>query len=255
VSVVVTGGKRRLGSELVAELRTRGVNAIPASRRTGFNLATGKGVSEVLADADVVVHAASHPLQFRRVDLNGTRRMIRLLKDAGRSPHLIYVSIVGCDRNPYPYYRAKWACEMVLAKSGLPVTVVRATQFHNLIAAAARTARWPVAIGPLNAASQPCERRWVAEQLADITLGPAPDGYRRATDLAGPDVITVPEAIRMVCERDGRRVPRVMSLPAIGGSLSAFAARTNLPGRDVVIGGKSFADWLREGSATPPSGS
>jgi uncharacterized protein YbjT (DUF2867 family) len=245
MAVVVAGGTGGLGSELVPELTARGADVIPASRRTGFDLATGKGVAEVLSSAEVIVHAASHPLRYRRVDLDGTRRIIQLANDAGHRPHIVYVSIVGCDRNPYPYYRAKWACEMVLSRSGLPVTVVRATQFHNLIATAAAAARWPVAVVPPNAASQPCERRWIAQQLADITLGPAPEGYRRATDLAGPGVVTVPEAIRLVCERDGRRIPHLITLPAVGGWLKAFAARTNLPGSDVLIGGKSFTDWLR----------
>jgi uncharacterized protein YbjT (DUF2867 family) len=244
MAVVVAGGTGGLGSELVEELTTRGVDAIAASRRTGFDLATGEGVAEVLADADVIVHAARHPLRYRGVDLDGTRRMIKISADAGRRPHLVYVSIVGCDLNPYPYYRAKHACEIVLAKSGLPVTVVRATQFHNLIAALAGAARWPLAFVPPTAASQPCDRSWVAQQLADIVLGPVPDGYRRATDLAGPDVITVPEAVRLVCEHDGRRIPRLISLPAVGGTMTSFAARTNLPGADVLTGGRAFADWL-----------
>lgn len=241
--MVVTGGNGGLGSELVAQLRSGGAEVVPASRRTGFDLATGVGVADMLADADVIVHAATN-LRFRRVDLNGTRRMVQVLTDAGRRPHVIYVSIVGCDLNPYPYYRAKHACEIVLRKSGLPVTVVRATQFHTLIAALAGVARWPLAIVPPNAAAQPADRRWVAQQLADIVLGPVPDGYRRAADLAGPEVITVPEAVRLVCQHHGRRIPRLISLPAAGGMLASFAARTNLPGADVVTGGRRFADWL-----------
>ena len=241
--MVVTGGNGGLGSELVAQLRSGGAEVVPASRRTGFDLATGVGVADMLDDADVIVHAATN-LRFRRVDLNGTRRMVQVLTDAGRRPHVIYVSIVGCDLNPYPYYRAKHACEIVLRKSGLPVTVVRATQFHTLIAALAGVARWPLAIVPPNAAAQPADRRWVAQQLADIVLGPVPDGYRRAADLAGPDVITVPEAVRLVCQHHGRRIPRLISLPAVGGMLTSFAARTNLPGADVVTGGRRFADWL-----------
>ena len=241
--MLVTGGNGGLCSVLVAELRSCGAEVVLASRRTGFDLATGVGVADMLADADVIVHAATN-LRFRRVDLNGTRRMVQVLTDAGRRPHVIYVSIVGCDLNPYPYYRATHACEIVLRKSGLPVTVVRATQFHTLIAALAGVARWPLAIVPPNAAAQPADRRWVAQQLADIVLGPVPDGYRRAADLAGPDVITVPEAVRLVCQHHGRRIPRLISLPAVGGMLTSFAARTNLPGADVVTGGRRFADWL-----------
>ena len=60
MAVVVTGGKGGLGSELVAELRSRGAEVVPASRRTGFDLATGVGVADTLADADVIVHAATH---------------------------------------------------------------------------------------------------------------------------------------------------------------------------------------------------
>jgi len=109
MAVVVAGGTGGLGSELVPELTARGTDVIQASRRTGFDLATGKGVAEVLSSAEVIVHAASHPLRYRRVDLDGTRRIIQLANDAGHRPHIVYVSIVGCDRNPYQYYRAKWA--------------------------------------------------------------------------------------------------------------------------------------------------
>ena len=83
---------------------------------------------------------------------------------AGRPvPHLIYVSIVGCDRNPYPYYRAKYACELVLERSGLPVTVVRATQFHTLVAAiAGAVSHGPVALVP-PISFQSIDHRWLAE--------------------------------------------------------------------------------------------
>src|SRR4029450_13540665 len=131
----------------------------PASRRTGFDLATGVGVADTLAEANVIVHAATN-LRFRRVDLNGTRRLVQILAAAGRRPHLIYVSIVGCDLSPYPYYKTKHACEIVLRQSGLPVTVVRVTQFHTLIAALAGVARWPVAFVRPHAGSAPLGRSW-----------------------------------------------------------------------------------------------
>jgi uncharacterized protein YbjT (DUF2867 family) len=133
VNVVVTGGSGGLGREVVSLLRAGGATVTAASRRTGVDLATGEGLPAALDGADVIVHAARHPLKYRAVDVEGTRRIVRILTERSVPAHLIYVSIVGCDRNPYPYYRAKHAAEIVLQRSGLPVTVVRATQFHTLV--------------------------------------------------------------------------------------------------------------------------
>jgi uncharacterized protein YbjT (DUF2867 family) len=44
--------------------------------------------------------------------------MIATLSELGRRPHLVYVSIVGCDQNPFPYQRTKTACEIALRESG-----------------------------------------------------------------------------------------------------------------------------------------
>jgi uncharacterized protein YbjT (DUF2867 family) len=245
VKVVVTGGRGRLGSEVVREMRSRGIQVVPASRRTGVDLTTGKGLTEVLAGADVVVHAATHPLRYRTVDLGGTRRVIAELREVDSRAHVIYTTMVGADSNPYPYFQAKRACDIVLRDSGLPVTVVRATQFHELIATLAGAARWPVAFLPPNVATQPCELTWIAEQLADLALAPPPNGYRRIPELAGPEIVTIPEAIRLLCEHDDRKVPRLITLPKIGSTMKAYAARINLPGPDATTGGKSFSEWLQ----------
>jgi uncharacterized protein YbjT (DUF2867 family) len=235
-----------LGQEVVRELRSRGVDTVPASRRTGVDLATGKGLTEALTDADVVVHAASHKFRYRTVDLGGTRRIIAELREVDNRAHIIYTSIVGADYNPFPYFQAKRACEMVLRNSELPVTVVRATQFHELLATVAGTARWPVAFVPRRIQLQPCDRTWIASEIADLALVGAPDGYRRSPDLAGPEVLTVADAIRLLAEHSGRKSPRMVPLPAVGGTLKALVAGINLPGSDARTGGRTFGDWLKQ---------
>jgi uncharacterized protein YbjT (DUF2867 family) len=215
-----------------------------ASRRTGVDLGTGEGLNRVLQGAEVIVHAASHPMRYRKVDLDGTRRMIKILRDRPDPPHLVYVSIVGCDRNPYPYYRAKYACELVLERSGLPVTVVRATQFHTLVATLARVfGRGPVSVQP-QMSFQPCDTLWVADRLVEAALGEPPSAYRRASDLAGPEVTTLGEAVDLLRQARGKPPSRAITLPAVGGTLKAFAAGTNLPDADAMIGGPSFREWL-----------
>jgi uncharacterized protein YbjT (DUF2867 family) len=248
MNVVVTGGSGALGREVVSRLRDRRIRTVAASRRTGFDLTTGEGVRPVLADADVVVHTATHP-RFRKVDLDGTRRIVRILQERSRPPHLIYTSIVGVDRNPFPYHRAKYACELVLERSGLPVTVVRATQFHVRVRSTAEPiARLPVAVLPEGLAFQSCDHRWVADQLVPLVLAEAAPAYRRASDLAGPERISAVEVVQLARQAAGRGRLRVVTVPAVGGAMRAFAAGANLPGPDATFGGSGYREWLREQS-------
>jgi uncharacterized protein YbjT (DUF2867 family) len=245
MKVVVTGGRGVLGTEVVRRLEARGVTVISASRRTGVDLATGDGLAAALKGVDCVVHAATHRLRHRRVDLDGTRRMITILADQPTPPHVIYVSIVGCDRIPQSYYRVKYACELALHRSELPVTVMRVTQFHTLIT---EIAQWAT-FGPLGFVAkgmrfQPCDHHWVAAELADLALGPTPSGYRRVADLAGPEQISMADALTMIRAKKGKPGPRLITLPAIGSTVRAYAAGANLPDSDAKIGGSSFREFL-----------
>lgn len=82
-------------------------------------------------------------------EVAAARNLVAMARQAG-GPHLVYTSIVGVDRVPFSYYKSKLATEQLIAASELPWTLLRATQFHNLIfsmcAALARPAgcrTWP----------------------------------------------------------------------------------------------------------------
>jgi len=125
--------------------------------------------------------------------------------------------------------------------------VVRATQFHTLVQALGRfSARSPVAVVPRDTAFQSCDPLWCADELVSLALADAPLGYRRASDLAGPERTSFVEVVELARQAAGRGRPRVITLPVVGGTLKAFAAGANLPGPDAKIGGTGYRDWLRE---------
>ncbi len=243
--VVVLGGTGLLGRALVSGLMARGVDVASASRRSGVDVENGAGLADVLLGADVVVHAATSPLHPERVDLGGTRRLVAALQEAGGSTHLVYVSIVGCDLNPYPYYRVKAACEQELERGrgrghGRPGDA--APPARRGIARAVRPLG--LGLGVRGVAAQPCDVGWVARRLADVATGPRPHGFTRTADLAGPDLLPLAEAVRLTAAHDGVRLRGVVMLPALGRVARSFAAGTNLPGPGAETGGRGFAEWL-----------
>lgn len=190
MKVLVTGASGRLGQPLVAALQAAGHEVRPMSSRPGHDmvrgdLATGAGLEAALAGVEGVIHAASAPRgDLWQVDVAGSRRLANAVdRDALR--HLVYVSIVGVDRNPYSYYRAKFAAEQVLLAAGLPVTVLRATQFHELVdELLQRARRGPLLPVPRGWRLQPVSVREVADHLAEVLREPPVRGVR---EFAGPE--------------------------------------------------------------------
>jgi uncharacterized protein YbjT (DUF2867 family) len=245
--VLVTGGSGDLGRRVVRELTGRGHSVVAASRRSGLDLATGAGVEQAVAGMDAVVHCASNPVKAKTVDVGGTQLLAAALARRDTPGHLVYISIVGCDQNPYPYYRAKAEAEKVIEAAGVPATVVRATQFHSLAAYLARL----LSVGGISftlgdMAVQPVDTDFLAARLTQVATEPAPAGFARATEVAGPDVLTMAQVARALRAHAGKRPPRVVRIPPMGGVARAFSARTNVPSGEVDTGGRTFADWLAE---------
>ena len=152
--ILITGGTGHLGREFAQNALANGHRVRIASRKprpagapegldwATLDLGSGEGVDDALRGIDAVVHAASDPRPSSKVDVEGTRRLAALSRDHGVK-HLLYVSIVGIDRIPFPYYKRKLEAERIVAESGVPYSILRAAQFHYfidlLLGAAART--------------------------------------------------------------------------------------------------------------------
>ena len=156
---------------------------------------SGVGLTEAIAGVDAVVHCAG--------DLRGEveRQLVGAARGAG-SPHLVHISIVGVDRVPLGFYRGRLAAERVIENSGLPWTILRATQFHDLIRfLLAVLARSPVMVVP-DFSFQPIDVREVAGRLVELATD-APAG--RVPDIGGPEARHTGELARTYLRSVGRR--------------------------------------------------
>ncbi|WP_411700413.1 SDR family oxidoreductase [Conyzicola sp.] len=236
--ILVTGGTGTLGRELVPRLRSRDATTEVLSRREhpGFrtgDLTRGDGLDAALKGVDTVVHLAAGKDQPRETGL-----LIDAMHRQGVQ-RLVFISIVGIDQIPFPYYVGKLAAERAVLDSGLGVSVLRTTQFHSFAAAPFLGQRLsPVLLAP-RLKIQPIDVREVAVRLADLAQG-APRG--RVADVGGPSVLAGHELAREVSRRFGWRKPIVdFDLP--GETWAAFAAGHHLVPHH-RSGGRTFAAYL-----------
>ena len=248
-TILVTGGSGGLGSELVPRLAAGHTVRIlsrrprPPSATTEWaqgELATGEGLAEAVAGVDMIVHAASSPFgKTRQVDVEGIRRLLAAAAPA--TPHLFYISIVGVDRIPFPYYRAKLAAEKLVEESAVPYTILRATQFHTLIDRLLRNlVRFPVALVPKDLKFQVVDTGEVAETMAGYIFEGASG---RLPDMGGPEVLSLGAMAREWLRARHRRA-LLFHLPLPGRAAAAFRRGLNCTDKGTQ-GAITWADWLR----------
>src|SRR5499433_2336657 len=141
MKIVVIGGTGLIGSKTVAILRKGGHEVVAASPQSGVNTITGEGLKETMAGAQVVIDVSNSPsfedkavLEFFQT----SGRNLLAAEAAAGVRHHVALSIVGIERSPdNGYFRAKVAQEKLIARSSIPYTIVRATQFLEFLRAIA----------------------------------------------------------------------------------------------------------------------
>jgi uncharacterized protein YbjT (DUF2867 family) len=196
---------------------------------------------------NIIVNSASSsgkgggPVHTQQVDVEGTRNMLQLAQAAGVS-HVIHVSIVGIERIEMDYYKGKVGGEAVVRNSGIPYTILRATQFHTLLDGRLQALKnWVIAPVPTDYKFQPIETGEVAERLAEL-VGQPPAGL--LPDMGGPEVLTFGEMTRAWFAAQGKR-PLIIPMPTWGGMADGFRNGYNTcpDHRDGKI---TWREWLKE---------
>jgi uncharacterized protein YbjT (DUF2867 family) len=232
--IAIAGGTGTVGAEAARELEHRGHAVRVLSRHAPehpVELRDGSGLAAALDGVEVVVDAANGN---RNVLVDGTARLLRAAKEA-EVRHYVGVSIVGVDRVGLRYYKAKLAQEELIQRSGVPWTVVRATQFHPFVARTFATSARLGIVPCLKFPMQPVDPREVGRVLAETAEA---EPSLAITQFAGPEVLSACELARRWRLRTGShavlvRLPVTRALRS-GGLTNPGARR----------GGVTFDKWL-----------
>ncbi|UGU34320.1 SDR family oxidoreductase [Mycolicibacterium smegmatis] len=250
-SVLVTGATGTLGHHVVPEATQAGhaVRALSRRPRVGYtgvhwqqgDLSDAGTLDAALDGIDTVVHCATQPTGDK--DIVAARNLTNAVR-RNNVGHLIYVSIVGIDKIPLPYYRTKLRVEQLLADSGVPHTIQRATQFHELIEKIFDIQRFsPVLVALRDVRFQPIDTRDVASRLVEL-IDQEPGG--RVTDMGGPEVVEHPDLAQMyLAAHSSRR--RVVRFTPPGRIAAGYRSGAHLT-PDNAVGTVTFQQYLASGT-------
>jgi uncharacterized protein YbjT (DUF2867 family) len=248
MKIVVIGGSGLIGKKLIPLLRGQGHEAVSASPSSGVNTLTGEGLAEALAGAQVVVDVTNSPSFEDRAVLEffetSTRNLVAA-EAAADVGHHVALSVVGADQIPDSgYMRAKVAQEKLIKASGVPYTILRATQFFEFLVPIAGpgtdTVRLP------SAPMQPLAADDVASALADVAVGTPANGI---LEVAGPESMSMAAFVGKALAASGDKRPVVADPQAryFGAALDDLGLRPRNP--NPRIGPTRFEEWVgRSGS-------
>lgn len=252
--IVVVGATGLVGAKVVDILRANGQQVLPASRRAGIDVLTGDGLADALRDAEVVVDVTDSPSYEDSALMNffttAADNLIAAEQAAGVAHH-VGLSVVGADRMPDSgYMRAKVAQEGRIAGSGVPYTILRATQFFEFAGGIADACTDGNTVRVPDALIQPVAATEVAAKLAAIAVA-AP--ANAVVELGGPQYLPFGEFIgtALTHYRDSRAVVTDPSARYFG---TALQSRTLVADETAARAVIRFRDWLagRQRAATKP---
>jgi uncharacterized protein YbjT (DUF2867 family) len=228
----------------VNNLRQHGHEAVAASPSSGVNTITGEGLAKALTGAQVVVDVSNAPSWDDKAVLEffeTSERNLSAAEAAAGVGHHVALSVVGTDRLlASGYFRAKMAQENLIKASGIPYTIVRATQFFEFMGGIAQFSTVGQTVHLPPALMQPIAADDVASALAEITLAAPANGV---IEIAGPERAGMDKLVGrfLSATKDPRNVITDVDARYYG---VAVNDQSLTPGADPRIGGTSFADWL-----------
>ncbi|HEY7557706.1 MAG TPA: NAD-dependent epimerase/dehydratase family protein [Candidatus Binatia bacterium] len=251
--IAVIGGTGTAGRHTVEALRRAGHDAVVVARSRGVDVSTGEGLDDALAGVDAVIDVtnvqAPDAEVTKKLFAAATRNILAAERRA-QVRHHVLLSIVGVDRiEGNAHYAGKRLQEEILSSGPIPLTIQRATQFHEF---AGMVVEWTrqgniATVPPLLV--QPVAASDVGDVLAEIAAG-EPQG--RTTDLAGPEPQDLVDMARRTLLARGESTQLIPSWRSGLFGVEA-AGEMLLPGPEARLAPTTFDAWLTVQDVTAPS--
>ncbi len=248
MKIVVIGGTGLIGSKTVAILRQGGHEVVAASPQSGVNTITGEGLKEVMAGTQVVIDLANSPsfedkavLEFFQT----SGRNLLAAEAAAGVGHHVALSIVAIDRTDNGYFRAKVAQEKLIVASGIPYTIVRATQFLEFLRGIADSSADGNVVRLPTCLFQPIAADDVAANVADVAVAAPRNGI---VEIAGPERASFNQIIARYLKAVGDPRQVVSDPEALywGGRVEEHSL---VPLGEARLGRIGLDEWLRRSRA------
>ena len=246
--IAVAGATGRAGRHVVGILAAGGHEVVAMSRSTGVDLISGEGLDEALTGVDTIVDVATGPSPDEQAATEFFTTATRNLLEAGERAgvrHIVVVSIIGIDRFSSGYNAAKLAQERAYLSGPIPVSVLRAAQFHEFVE---QLVEWGMR-GDVSYVwemrTQLVAARTVAEAVAELaTSEPRPASGSAIPEIAGPREERLAEAATLLATRRGTplRIEEVRDPDDPNSEL--YASGAALPGPGATLAGPTFEEWL-----------
>ncbi len=248
MKIVVIGGSGLIGSKTVAILRQGGHEVVAGSPKSGVNSITGEGLKEAMAGAQVVIDLANSPSFEDKAVMEffeTSEHNLLPAEVAAGVGHHVALSIVGIDRTDNGYFRAKVAEEKLIVASGIPYTIVRATQFLEFLGGIAASSADGNIVRLPPVLFQPIAADDVAPIVAEVALAAPRNGI---VEIAGPERAPFNEIVARYLKAvgDPRAVVRDPEARYWGGRVEE---RSLVPLGEARLGRIGLDEWLRRSQA------
>lgn len=214
MKITVVGASGLIGTKVVESLKNDGHDVVASSRSSGVDVLTGAGLADALAGADALVDVTNSPSLEGGPAIGFFTQSATILVDAAKPAgigHYVALSIVGVDGLPDSgYMRAKVAQEKIITESGIPYSIVRATQFAELAERIIESLTVGNEVRVPDALIQPIPADQVASTVARAAVAKPLNGI---TNIGGPHEITFERMARDALARNGDETKTIVVDP------------------------------------------